>query len=522
MELYFLKKANGRSFNLKDFLINLFWLFVITYFVNKIYWFISTSLTPINEESSFSFWNYLRYGDNNFLYLVVLAVIIAIYIIKIKKLTWDGLDVRIRIIIYTCIFLLAWNYTLYDYNYFLGHWSFSDRLLLCIVLILAIFNPAFLIFVVIQSLVLSQQFQYPLFFDYSFTDKSIVFDIVIVGWLFIVIKKTLYKAIPEYLFYVIVLGIICNWYWLAGLGKLELNWLSKNELYKLFMVTLDYNWLYFLEWDTKLYIANFLKKYNDVIQVTTIVVELIFPIIILIHKRISIFVLGSFILFHLSVFFTSGIFFWKWIVVELVIILCLIKYKDLWLKKNKIQGILTYLVFLITANFYFSSSKLSWLDVGIYNKYEFKVKNKEGEVFNLESSFFSPYDLNFAQNRFNFINNNKIITSTFGSALDENLLFLKDKANILKYVDANGVNKYNANKKKDLIMFIKTFINNKQKSIKFDLPNAPTHIWQGENQSEEIFKSELDSLFIITKFRFINEKLEYKDLNQDIIKISIN
>lgn len=521
MALYFLKKANGKSFKLKKLFFNLFWLFAIAFSAHKIYRLFSISLVPEVDYSVCSFYHYIT-NNYYFLCLTGISVIVVFYCFFFKKLKWRDFDYRIKIISHTCVLLLAWNYIFYDYNYFLNHWDLFDRLLMFITVLLAIYNPAFLILVVIQSLVVSQQFQYPLFFDYSFTDKSIVFSIIIIVWLFAIVKSNIYKALPEYLFFIIVLGIICNWYWLAGLGKLEINWVEKNKLYKLYMVTLDYNWLYSFEWETKRHLGEFLKTYNNAIQIATIIVELVFSFIILLHKRISIFVLVSFVIFHFSVFFTSGIFFWKWIVVEIVVIFCFLKYKDLWLKENRKQVLLSYFTFLITMHFYASTTKLSWFDSGIYNKYEFKAKNNLGEIFNLEPSFFAPYDLNFAQNRFDFVNDDKIITSTFGSTLDEKVLTFNDESEILKYANSNGKSKYNAQKKENLIIFVNAFVNNRQQHSRLDLPNAPAHIWQGKSESDAIFKHPLDSIFIIKKFRYVNDNMDFIEMDEDVIKFSLN
>lgn len=521
MGSYFLKKANGKSFNLKESFLNFFWLFAIVFLAHKLYVFLTAFLISEKSNNSCSLYYYLV-RDSSFLYLIIFIVMIVFFTLYFKKLRWNNFNIRLRIICYTCILLLSWNYILYDYNYFLNHWDLFDRILLFISLVLAIYNPVFLILIIIQALVISQQFQYPSFFDYSYTDKSIVITIAIIAWLYIVVKTSIYKALPEVFVFVLILGTICHWYWMAGLGKLEINWLEKNELYKLFLVTVDYNWLYFLEWQSKLYIAEFLKKHNDVISFVTIVIELLFPLIILINKRVFIFVLISFMFFHFSVFFSSGIFFWKWIVLEIVILFCYLNYNELWLSKNRIDILLLYFVFLFSATFYSSTIKLSWFDSGIYNKYEFKVKNCHGEIFNVEPSFFSPYDLSFAQNRFDFINDDKIRTSTFGSTLDENVLSLRNETAIFEYVNLNGKYKFDNNKKENLIGFIKTFVNNKQKCIQLDLPNAPSHIWQGKDMSNEIFKHKLDSIFIIKKFRYVNDRMEYQDLDVDVVKVSLN
>lgn len=521
MESFFLKKASGRSFNLKLNFFNFLWLFAITFLSQKVYQFLTVTLAP-EKKASISTLGYYTINSSSFLFLAITLLIIALYALFFKKIEWADYDRSITVVSYTCLFLLAWNYLFYGYNYFINHWDLLDRLTFLVTILLALYNPSFLILATVQALLLSQQFRYPLFFDYSYTDKSIVFSIIISSWLYMIVKSIFYKAMPHYLYFIILIGTICNWYWLAGLGKLELGWVGKNELYKLFLVTVDYNWLYFMNDVFKNSIAEILKHNNTIIQIGAIILELVFPLIILINKRTAIFVLVSFAMFHLLVFFLSGIFFWKWIVVEIVVMLCLKNNKNLWLSKNRNQILLLYFVFLIASPLYFSFSKLAWFDSGIYNKYEFKVKNDQGEVFALEPSFFAPYDLSFAQNRFDFVNQDKIITSTFGSTIDGNILSLGQKEEIVEYVNLNGKIKYNPKKIEELKAFLRTFIVNKQNQKRVKLPSAPAHIWQGPDRSKEIFNQQLDSVFIIKTFRYINNDLEYIDLDKEVIKFSLS
>jgi hypothetical protein len=214
-------------------------------------------------------------------------------------------------------------------------------------------------------------------------------------------------------------------------------------------------------------------------------------------------------------------------VLEVVILIYVYSSREFWNKEYRIQNIVIYGVFLLLANTYFSSTKLAWIDSGIYNKYEFYVSDINGEKYLLTPSYFSPFDCNFSQNRFDFINKNKVVTSSYGGTLNKELISFSrsqmiNKRDILDYIDLKGRDKYDKRKKEELVMFLKRFIKNKENDLKIGYFDAPMHIWQGENLSDFNMNNEADSIFIVNKLQVVREELKYITVKSDTLKFSIN
>lgn len=429
--------------------------------------------------------NYIFQSKRLILFYLVL-VIFFLLLTQYKKRV--EVPIYIKIIVGLCILILTWSYSLYEYNYYFNQWHLYDRVLLIILGILSIRHPFFTIFFVLQTICISKQFTFPKGFVYSLTDKKIIFDILILYWLFYVFQIFI-KNINWKFFIVIILATIGNWYFLASYGKFRLDWLQENQTFNLYSSVQVFGWLQFLPDYITISLGSFIKNNNNFIQISVIIIELLLPIIILLHRRLVLPTLSLYIVFHIMIFLFSGIFFWKWILLEISLIF-IIKYFQLNLSKSKY--LLLYFPLLFCSSLFLKSFSLSWLDSGYIHHYKFHFQTDSNEIITLDASFFSPYDLIFAQNRFHYLFNNKVLSYTFGSTQSKDVVrFINDlkknnfdKNKIINFKNKNGTNKYNLNKKLMLESFLKNFVMNKlQNDVKWiNYIDPPMHIWQGVNQ----------------------------------------
>lgn len=393
-----------------------------------------------------------------------------------------------KVIIGVCIFVLTWSFSLYEYNYYFNQWHLFDRVLLITLGILSIRYPFIIIFFVIQAICISKQFTFPKVLIYTYTDKKIIFDILILYWLFYVFQLFI-KNINWKFFIVIILAMIGNWYLLAGYGKLSLGWLQENQTFNLYSSVQVFGWLQFLPEYITISLGSFIKNNNSFIQISAITIEVLLPIVILMHRRLTLSILSIYIVFHIMIFFLSGIFFWKWIILELAIIFIIFNYK---INLCKSKYLLVYFPLLFCSSVFFKTVDLAWYDSGYVHHYKFHIQTDSNEVLPLDASFFSPYDVIFAQNRFHYLFDNKTLSSTFGASQNKSVAqyvngfekedFDENKINHLK--NKHGVSYYDVNKRLMLESFLKKFVLNKlQNDIKWiNYLDPPMHIWQGVNQ----------------------------------------
>ena len=146
-------------------------------------------------------------------------------------------------------------------------------------------------------------------------------------------------------------------------------------------------------------------------------------------------------------------------------------------------------IFYIFLFFAFpSATKLGWFDTHLVTLHKIYAVDEFGNETKLDASFFAPYDVVFAQNRFQKMVDNKTICDIYGSINEEkqarSLYDLKNNDEIKKYINENGTNKFNSTNFIKMQQFIAKFVNNKSNSSDYFPISSPMHIWQGDNQKK--------------------------------------
>lgn len=284
------------------------------------------------------------------IFLGVVCTVIAIIWLFAKKAHISlKIPKPIKAIIGACLGLLTWIFAFSDYNYFFDRWFLVDRVLL---VFLAYKNPYCILLFVMQSIVLSKQLSFPDCLIYSFTHKKILVDVLILAWIFILTHFFFKKLDWKYLIF-LMLTMIGNWYLQAGIGKVKLNWLEANDLYNILIAASDYGWLQSYPSIVFHNLGEFLYTYNDFLQISTLIIEICLPFLILLSRNSAIFVLFSFVVFHLGVFVVSGIFFWTWMTLELVFIFVLFRHAQFFQRILKRNNFISGAILLVLVGFFF-------------------------------------------------------------------------------------------------------------------------------------------------------------------------
>lgn len=459
----------------------------------------------------------------------LLGVILFTSLNNYKK--WRGWE-EYKVIVITCVVVLSWGFAFYEVNYYYDYYFVLDRSLLLVLAVISLINPYLSILFVLQAFLCAKHLSYPVISSYSFTDKQVLFQVIVVFWAMYSLKNTILKRISSWAFIVTVLAVISNWYFLAGIGKLQIGWVNRNNLYFLFASTVDFGWLSWVDRLVLVKMGRFMEENRNLIIYPTILIEFFVPLILFYNRRTIFIGLVSYILFHLIVFLTSGIFFWKWIVLEVAIIIWfLLKDREVFSK----HSLLTYFIILISSYFFYNSNKLAWIDTGIYQKTEVYLVEPNGERQLLTNSFFKPYDLVIAQNRFNYMSYYKLLTNTFGSSenyIDEETktIFRESQNKLSASVSdlpflVEKSNEADSIRRDVLVDFFKNFIRNKVLSTK-KVPGLITpfqHIYQSSTDELTTDKNlQKLSFELVSSKRVADSELEYTTVDSDTIRFTID
>jgi hypothetical protein len=118
---------------------------------------------------------------------------------------------------------------------------------------------------------------------------------------------------------------------------------------------------------------------------------------------------------HIAIFVSSGIFFWKWVLLNLVFALVLE-----WVGFGKVPRWLLALgiVLVLSAPAFFSVTRLAWFDTREVNAAFIQAVRDDGTRVQLPSNFFLGYSVTFAQNRVGVTLAPHFPTGSLGSAHD--------------------------------------------------------------------------------------------------------
>ena len=315
---------------------------------------------------------------------------------------------------FVIVAILAWNYSLYDYNLFYDRGHYIERTLLLVFGIGVLLRPIFLIpFLWILILIIAQ-FQYPFGAGtkYSIDYLLVQLLIVIFAW-YIVFVLTGYSKINGLL--VLVCILLASQYFVSGYVKWKIGWLQDNQIGLFASAAYARGWLSGFSPESVGGLVNLALKVNMSLKVLTLIAEL-GGLFVLFRRKC----LGALLIlwtgFHLSIFLLSGYLFWEWIVVEILLWVCFFQkksnsYNDIFNKGNALLGF----ALVFGASSWARSPQLTWFDTGVDYAYKLEAVLENGETRELPPTLFSPYRHIFSFSMFEYLSESPQLAYSYGS-----------------------------------------------------------------------------------------------------------
>jgi len=447
-------------------------------------------------------------------FAIAVIALSAPLIVFHKKLGWSNFEhyhlLKFFILLITGI--TAWEFSTYDYNYYLDQSHYFDRFLLIMLGVLLYFHPSFVSLFLILSLIITSQFQYPVG-GFTLTDKRALFDILLLFNCFLYLRLII--KIETITFIFLLLCMHASNYFIPGLIKLQISphlyeWLLFNEMHMIVVNPLIKGWLVFFERDIMENLISLIKTFRVPFLIGSILIELS-GLILIFRKKLSIILLVFFILLHLGILLGSGIFFWQWILIDLGFIYLLLK-----LPKDQIKALfnkklfLTSLVIIIFSQLYFKPHQLGWFDTRLNHTFNFEVVDDQGNTYNLQKTSMAPYDMLFHFDRLLYHVDAKFLAAT-GWAVDDYSLFVKIKEGGIKSIqqleEEYGTNHYDEKKVSAFSAFVKTYFKHKNKRLNQKLWisyfHPPYHVYsivEGDKYEEHSPVHRMNVIFFQTYY----------------------
>ena len=347
--------------------------------------------------------------------LLVLVLVPAGVVVWLRRgLCWGDIPEGrlVRIVVLTAASSLAIHFAFYEPNWFVGQLHVVDRAILVGLLVVSWWRPIALVPFTVLAAVMASQFAVPLG-RYTWNDKRLVFDTVVLFCIAAgagIIRRR--EGLQAFIGAVGVL--LASWYLVAGVAKIAMLWPGREELAYMTRSAHLAGWL---SEGTADAVAGLLGGLNELLVPFTIAVE-VAAVLLLVGRRSALTVLVLTQCLHLAVFLASGIFFWKWMLLEAVLILFFARCDRETLAGFGPALVILALPFAVLSPRLFGVATLAWYDTPYSVNMEFEAVGVSGAVYRLSPDDFAPYDVLFSQGRMGFLAQPRIVVGSIGTALD--------------------------------------------------------------------------------------------------------
>lgn len=399
---------------------------------------------------------------------------------------WPAFDegASVRLLVGAPILVLTWAFVAYDYNLYLDRWHLLDRSALLVLGVLALWRPLFVLPWIVVVMVILNQFWYPIG-GYSTAEPL---QLVRIAELFVAlyfIRLVVGKwYLATYLFTVVAL--LAGAYWESGLGKVRLGWLDAGpHLDSLLLAGYANGWLGFLSEGSISDVGRVIGSLMWPMFVAGVVIEL--GAIVMLWGRVSLVGwLSLFIVFHLGVLGLTGIFFWKWILFEVMLLVVLLRGRlisrlPIFDLSHAVIGTLLILV----APVWSRPVSLSWLDSPVSYAYRFDAMDTEGDRVTVAPDFWGPYGYHFSVANFGYLTAETRLPIALGATRDrsvaEELYHADDAIAVLAIESTFGADYFDPSRAEIFDEFVTAYVSNwnerRSRASGFSLLQAPPQLW---------------------------------------------
>lgn len=466
-------------------------------------------------------------------YYFIIPVFCACFFLFLfsKKTAWNSIESDFlkptKYFILFIVLLATWLYAFSEYNYYYDKPYYFDRFLIIAIACLLFFYTWLLPFFIALIILWISQYNFPLE-PIGLTDRKIIYELLILFLSYLSVK-TLFKIKVQTL-WILVFSIIASNYFIPAIYKMKLGeswyqWVLDNEIWVHLRGSFCSTWLSFLSDAQRESLFLMVKNNNFIALLFTLLLEFS-TIFILLKRRFTVLLLSLLCLFHVVVFIISGVFFWKWLLINVVLITLLIAYKKAFEQIFTKQNLILSVAIIGAAEWFFYPVQLAWWDFRLYETMSYEVIDENDKTYTLSTNQLRPYEQMGYYQKLNYLvpDSIDIVNNDLTNHNVYNELKKMKTEDVKSWIHKNKRSTYNKEKVLKFEKFISTYFENYNNHInKKDvfIANFSTldHGWRNkyptnkfpENKCLKSFKVKLLQFYQTQeKSVLINENYIYK------------
>lgn len=294
------------------------------------------------------------------------------------------------------------------------------------------------------------------------------------------------KSKPGNKFIVAIICIHLGSYFLAGITKVFFSphgheWIFSNDSWLLPLNAELRGWRGLYHGFTA-DASAFIKRANWFYNLIVVIIE-IFTLFAFSNKRYFTYKIVSLTIFHIAVFIVSGVLFWIWILHNLILLLLVLRNKDIWpdmrlLRTGAIYTFIFALTFPLTRQVPYT-----WFDTRFqwFVTYEVHGPNGESAIFNRND--FGLYSEYFTQEYVsNTLQSNLLSSSGYGGTYPDYIAALESDTNrIENALKTAGKVYYTEHRSKEFMKFIQNYFTHQniylERKLRTRYQGLPKHLY---------------------------------------------
>ncbi len=308
---------------------------------------------------------------------------------------WSALDrgLALRWLVGPLIVLVAWQGSLYHYNFLLDRSHLLDRLLVVALALGALVRPALLLPFALQSRVVAAQFVLPsgILAAQNIDELLIIVVLAIAGTHLVTVVTGRNDTAAVML---VVIAAIATHFFVPGRGKLALGWLVEEDLANLASSGRNLGWLGQTDGSLSRFLAGAAGALGWPARAATLVLELLVALAAATYRMFRWWMPVA-IMFHVVNFLFLGYWFLSWVVLEFILLVMLTRpgLTD-WLDRNLTPGraAMTVAAVVLAGPLLFHPPGLAWLDSPVSYGYEFEGVGLSGRRYHVPNRSLAPFE----------------------------------------------------------------------------------------------------------------------------------
>lgn len=324
----------------------------------------------------------------------------------------------LRWVAFSAVAALCWSHAAYPFNYYYDQAHALDRFLLVLLMLATLRSPLVIPLFVFEMIISRGQLRH------GISSLTPIGDELPIRLLGIIAAAALWNAaiasprlatlwkhtrfsrdrLPRLRATTpaIVFAILClvgSYYGFAGVAKLRigdgmLDWVRDSHMENLLIGAYLNGWQWIGNVASALAHADTLRGLSPLLAFTTVAVEC-GMILLLVHRLGTIFLVISVLFMHLGIVAVSGIFFWKWLLIDVVLAVWLFAIRDdesiaTLYSPTKALGSVLIIVATMLA---FGTNEFTWWNTRWYSMLEVQAIDADGRHTRVAADDFAPYML---------------------------------------------------------------------------------------------------------------------------------